>query len=203
MYQCVICIFAMKWELCEGNYKSAAALIWSLISVLRYVDDGWRLLKELSGCLPSHIQSDQHATHIGDQRSTETFCSRKLSSRKFLSCNIQLTQHATLVGTNFSQRVFVSEDSVARRTWSGQDYGWLGKGENDKRFSYLGKTGKLYLGKDRDWPWRWLSRPTGLPGVKPHHTQDITEMAFWDAFKLQHSDRHFTAVTHLDLLNTV
>ena len=25
--------------------------------------------------------------------------------------------------TNFSQRVFVSEDSVARRTWSGQDYG--------------------------------------------------------------------------------
>ena len=25
----------------------------------------------------------------------------------------------------------------------------------------------LYLGKDRDWPWRWLSRPTGLPWVKP------------------------------------
>ena len=194
---------SLQWngKLCEGNYKAAVALIWSLISVPRSVDDGWRLLKELSGCLPSHIQSDQHATHIGDQRSTESFCSRKLSSRKFLSCNIQLTQHATHVG----YKLFI-ESFCFRRLCRQKDVKWprlwllLGK---DKRFSYLGKTGKLYLGKDRDWPWRWLSRPTGLPGVKPHHTQDITEMAFWDAFKLQHSDRHFTAVTHLDLLNTV
>ena len=194
---------SLQWngKLCEGNYKAAAALIWSLISVPRSVEDGWRLLKELSGCLPSHIQSDQHATHI-----LETNVPQKLFVPESCLPEVFVLQYPINWTCNACWNKLFTESFCFRRLCRQKDVKWprlwllLGK---DKRFSYLGKTGKLYLGKDRDWPWRWLSRPTGLPGVKPHHTQDITEMAFWDAFKLQHSDRHFTEVTHVDLLNTV
>ena len=99
-------------------------------------------------------------------------------------------QHATHVGHKLFTESFFSEGLCLLKGAK-----WL----RIKGSHILERLKSLYLRKDRDWPWRWLSRPTGLPGVKPHRTQDITEMAFSDAFKLQHSDRHFTANSYTDI----
>ena len=197
---------SLQWngKLCEGNYKAAV----DLISYFRP-----QICRRWVTSVEGAIRLLAFSYPIGSTCNTywrPTFHRKFLFQKVFLkkvfvlqypinsTCNARWIQ--TFHREFLFQKTLSPEGREVAKTMVVM---LLGKGENDKRFSYLGKTGKLYLGKDRDWPWRWLSRPTGLPGVKPHHTQDITEMAFWDAFKLQHSDRHFTAVTHLDLLNTV
>ena len=192
---------SLQWngKLCGGNYKAAV----DLISYFRP-----QICRRWVTSVEGAIRLLAFSYPIGSTCNTywrPTFHRKFLFQKVFLK-KVFVLQYPINSTCNARWNKLFTESFCFRRLCRQKDVKWprlwllLGK---DKRFSYLGKTGKLYLGKDRDWPWRWLSRPTGLPGVKPHHTQDITEMAFWDAFKLQHSDRHFTAVTHLDLLNTV
>ena len=103
----------------------------------------WRSYQAGLSC---DILSDQHATHIRDHLTTESFYSRKFQFQKVfvtqsfcLAISNQVNMQCTLE-TNFPQKVFVPESFVSENlvseTLNNRNFCL-------KRFLYLGKTGKF------------------------------------------------------------